>query len=74
MHPASLPLKGQFLPLGVDQAWPFLVGEAFKAEHTIIAQPGAALTDIESYGNQHGLSFQFFRVRHSMFMSLFHMD
>jgi len=53
---------GQYLPQGVDQAWPFLTGEAFKAEHTVIAQPGAALTDIVSYGNQHGLSFQFFRT------------
>ncbi|KAH8092168.1 SGNH hydrolase-type esterase domain-containing protein [Cristinia sonorae] len=53
---------GQFLPQGVDQAWPFLTGEAFKAEHTVIAQPGAALTDIVSYGNQHGLSYIFFRT------------
>ncbi|KAJ7064428.1 SGNH hydrolase-type esterase domain-containing protein [Mycena belliarum] len=53
---------GQFLPNGVDQAWPFLVGEAYKAEHVVIAQPGAALTDIVSYGNQHGVSFQFFRT------------
>jgi hypothetical protein len=37
-------LKGQFLPKGVDQAWPFLVGEAFKAEHVVVAQPGAALS------------------------------
>ncbi|KAK7013116.1 SGNH hydrolase-type esterase domain-containing protein [Favolaschia claudopus] len=53
---------GQFLPKGVDQAWPFLVGEAFKAEHVVTAQPGAALTDILSYGNEHGVSFQFFRT------------
>ncbi|KAJ7616128.1 SGNH hydrolase-type esterase domain-containing protein [Roridomyces roridus] len=53
---------GQFLPKGVDQAWPFLVGEAFKAEHVVNAQPGAALTDIVSYGNEHGVSFQFFRT------------
>ncbi|KAJ6626030.1 SGNH hydrolase-type esterase domain-containing protein [Mycena sp. CBHHK59/15] len=53
---------GQFLPMGVDQAWPFLVGEAFKAEHVVCAQPGAALTDIVSYGNEHGVSFQFFRT------------
>ncbi|KAF4568574.1 hypothetical protein EYR36_010586 [Pleurotus pulmonarius] len=53
---------GQYLPLGVDQAWPFLVGEQFKAEHTINAQPGATLTDIPSYGNVHGVSFQFFKV------------
>jgi len=53
---------GQYLPQGVDQAWPFLVGENFKAEHTVTAQPGATLTDIVSYGNQHGVSFEFFRT------------
>ncbi|KAL0952594.1 hypothetical protein HGRIS_006849 [Hohenbuehelia grisea] len=53
---------GQFLPLGVNQAWPFLVGEQFKAEHTITAQPGATLTDMVSYGNAHGVSFQFFKT------------
>jgi len=53
---------GQFLPQGVDQAWPFLLAEGFKAEHNINAQPGAALSDIVSYGNQHGVSFQFFRT------------
>ncbi|KAJ7721869.1 SGNH hydrolase-type esterase domain-containing protein [Mycena metata] len=53
---------GQFLPKGVDQAWPFVVGEAFKAEHVVVAQPGAALSDIVSFGNEHGVSFQFFRT------------
>ncbi|OBZ74868.1 hypothetical protein A0H81_05564 [Grifola frondosa] len=53
---------GQYLPQGVDQAWPFLTGEFFKAEHTVNAQPGAALSDIVSYGNEHGMSFQFFRT------------
>ncbi|KAI5121486.1 hypothetical protein M0805_003941 [Coniferiporia weirii] len=53
---------GQYLPQGVDQAWPFLTGEFFKAEHVVVAQPGAALTDIVSYGNEHGMSFQFFRT------------
>ncbi|KIJ34978.1 hypothetical protein M422DRAFT_262937 [Sphaerobolus stellatus SS14] len=53
---------GQFLDNGVDGAWPFLTGETFKAEHNINAQPGAALTDIESFGNVHGVSFQFFRT------------
>ncbi|KAF5329503.1 hypothetical protein D9619_009086 [Psilocybe cf. subviscida] len=53
---------GQFLPQGVDQAWPFLVGEAFKAEHRVNAQPGAALTDILSYGNVHGVSYQYFKT------------
>ncbi|PPQ80335.1 hypothetical protein CVT25_003618 [Psilocybe cyanescens] len=80
---------GQFLPQGVDQAWPFLVGEIFKAEHRINAQPGAALTvspmifmsiiaftpdfltiqDILSYGNVHGVSFQFFRTEDTGFFS-----
>ncbi|KAF8164671.1 SGNH hydrolase [Pholiota molesta] len=55
---------GQFLPQGVDQAWPFLVGEAFKAEHRVNAQPGAALTDILSYGNVHGVSYQYFNDPH----------
>jgi len=53
---------GQFLPQGVDQAWPFVLGESFKAEHTVTAQPGAALSDIVSFGNEHGMSFQFFRT------------
>jgi len=53
---------GQFLEKGVDQAWPFLVGENFKAEHTVTAQPGAALTDILSFGNVHGVSYEFFRT------------
>ncbi|KAJ7206784.1 SGNH hydrolase-type esterase domain-containing protein [Mycena pura] len=53
---------GQFLPQGVDQAWPFLVGESFKAEHVVTAQPGAALSDVVSFGNEHGVSFQFFRT------------
>ncbi|KAI0062962.1 hypothetical protein BV25DRAFT_1855253 [Artomyces pyxidatus] len=53
---------GQYLPIGVDQAWPFLTGEAFKAEHVVVAQPGAALSDIVSYGNVHGLSYEFFRT------------
>ncbi|KAI0633101.1 SGNH hydrolase [Trametes polyzona] len=54
--------QGQYLPQGVDQAWPFLTGEYFKAEHRVNAQPGAALADIVSYGNQHGVSYQFFRT------------
>ncbi|KAF5366783.1 hypothetical protein D9758_006457 [Tetrapyrgos nigripes] len=53
---------GQFLPQGIDQEWTFLVGEQFKAEHVITAQPGATLTDMESFGNVHGVSFQFFRT------------
>ena len=39
----------------------------FKAEHVVTAQPGAALKDIVSYGNQHGMAFQFFRVSASPF-------
>ncbi|KAF9458114.1 SGNH hydrolase-type esterase domain-containing protein [Collybia nuda] len=58
---------GQFLPQGVDQAWPFLVGEHFKAEHRINAQPGAALSDIVSFGNVHGISYQFFRTEDTGF-------
>ncbi|KAI9058681.1 SGNH hydrolase [Trametes sanguinea] len=54
--------QGQFLPEGVNQAWPFLTGEFFKAEHRVNAQPGAALSDIVSYGNEHGVSYQYFRT------------
>ncbi|EIN05193.1 hypothetical protein PUNSTDRAFT_107489 [Punctularia strigosozonata HHB-11173 SS5] len=53
---------GQYLPHGVNQAWPFLTGEFFGAEHNINAQPGATLSDIPSYGNVHGVSFEFFRT------------
>ncbi|PBK85671.1 hypothetical protein ARMGADRAFT_941667 [Armillaria gallica] len=53
---------GQYLPQGINQAWLFLIREHFKAEHTVIAQPGAALSDIASYGNVHGISFQFFKT------------
>ncbi|EIM80236.1 uncharacterized protein STEHIDRAFT_68498 [Stereum hirsutum FP-91666 SS1] len=58
---------GQYLPKGVDQAWPFLVSESFKAEHVVVAQPGAALTDIVSYGNVHGVSYQFFKTEDTGF-------
>ncbi|PPQ72030.1 hypothetical protein CVT26_006720 [Gymnopilus dilepis] len=58
---------GQFLPEGVNQAWPFLVGEHFDAETRVNAQPGAALTDIPSYGNVHGVSYQFFRTEDTGF-------
>jgi len=53
---------GQYCPAGIDQAWPFLTGEYFEAEHTVIAQPGACLSDIPSYGNEHGVSYMFFRT------------
>lgn len=36
--------QGQYLTDGVNQCWDFLTGEAFKAETTITAQPGIALT------------------------------
>ncbi|KAH9478743.1 hypothetical protein JR316_0009203 [Psilocybe cubensis] len=54
--------SGYLMPNGADQSWAFLVGEKYKAEHRIIAQAGAALTDIYSYGNVHGMSFQFFKT------------
>ncbi|KAF8591753.1 hypothetical protein K439DRAFT_1650649 [Ramaria rubella] len=53
---------GQYLPNGVDGAWPFLTGETFKAEHNVNAQPGAALSDVVSFGNVHGVSYQFFKT------------
>ncbi|KAJ7887298.1 SGNH hydrolase-type esterase domain-containing protein [Mycena olivaceomarginata] len=53
---------GYLTPEGILQAWDFLIGETFKAEETVVAQPGAALVDIPSFGNVHGMSFQFFRT------------
>ncbi|KAF8485403.1 SGNH hydrolase-type esterase domain-containing protein [Gautieria morchelliformis] len=58
---------GQFLDNGVDGAWPFITGETFRAEHNVNAQPGAALTDILSFGNVHGVSYQFFRTEDTGF-------
>ncbi|KAI0073215.1 SGNH hydrolase [Panus rudis PR-1116 ss-1] len=58
---------GQYLPSGVDQAWPFLTSEYFKAEYRVNAQPGATLTDMVSYGNVHGMSFQFFKTEDTGF-------
>ncbi|KAG1733504.1 hypothetical protein EDB19DRAFT_1855021 [Suillus lakei] len=58
---------GQYLPLGVDQAWPFLISEYFRSEHNIQAQPGIALSDIDSYGNIHGMSSQFFRTEDTQY-------
>ncbi|EGN92302.1 hypothetical protein SERLA73DRAFT_191343 [Serpula lacrymans var. lacrymans S7.3] len=58
---------GQYVPEGVDQAWPFLTSEYFKAEHNIQAQPGIALTDIDSYGNVHGMSYQFFQTEDTQY-------
>ncbi|KAK0189453.1 hypothetical protein F5146DRAFT_1001704 [Armillaria mellea] len=39
------PTNVNFLFVGdsLSAVWPFIVGERFKAEHTIIAQPGIAL-------------------------------
>ncbi|KAF8172529.1 SGNH hydrolase-type esterase domain-containing protein [Mycena galopus ATCC 62051] len=53
---------GYTTPEGILNAWDFLIGETYKAEESVVAQPGAALTDIFSYGNVHGMSFQFFRT------------
>ncbi|CCM00131.1 uncharacterized protein FIBRA_02158 [Fibroporia radiculosa] len=65
---------GQYVPLGVDQAWPFLTSEYFKGEHNIQAQPGIALSacrarffDIYSYGNVHGMSYQFFQTEDTQY-------
>ncbi|KAK6987470.1 SGNH hydrolase [Favolaschia claudopus] len=70
-YPAS-PLAFEFIgdsfstgyttPLGALQAWDFIVAERFKAEQSIVAQPGAALVDIFSFGNAHGMSYQFFKT------------
>ncbi|KAK1217861.1 hypothetical protein PQX77_019481 [Marasmius sp. AFHP31] len=54
-------VSGQFLPLGINQAWPYLAAERYGAEYRINSQPGATLVDMVSYGNQHGVSFMFFR-------------
>jgi hypothetical protein len=59
--------QGQYLPQGVTQAWPFVTAEALRAEHRINAQPGATLTDMESYGNVHGVSYEFFRTEDDEF-------
>ncbi|KAJ6609122.1 SGNH hydrolase [Mycena sp. CBHHK59/15] len=53
---------GYTTPEGILQAWTFLTGEKFKAEESVVAQPGAALVDIFSFGNAHGMSYQFFRT------------
>ncbi|KAH7928012.1 hypothetical protein BV22DRAFT_1005797 [Leucogyrophana mollusca] len=58
---------GQYVEEGVDQAWPFLTSEYFKAEHNIQAQPGIALSDILSYGNVHGMSYQFFQTEDTQY-------
>ncbi|KAK0472373.1 SGNH hydrolase [Armillaria novae-zelandiae] len=56
---------GQYLPMDIDQAWPFIVRERFKAEHTVIAQPGITLADVQSWYNTHGMSVQFFDTEDS---------
>ncbi|KZT19865.1 hypothetical protein NEOLEDRAFT_926432 [Neolentinus lepideus HHB14362 ss-1] len=60
---------GQYLSEGVDQAWPLLTSQYFKAEGTVNAQPGAALADIYAWGNVHGVSYQFFRTEDTGFYS-----
>jgi len=53
---------GYTTPDGILNAWDFIIGETFKSEETVVAQPGAALVDIFSFGNVHGMSFQFFQT------------
>ncbi|KAJ7208929.1 hypothetical protein GGX14DRAFT_566627 [Mycena pura] len=53
---------GYTTPDGILNAWDFIIGETFKAEESVVAQPGAALVDIFSFGNVHGMSFQFFQT------------
>ncbi|KAJ7101357.1 SGNH hydrolase-type esterase domain-containing protein [Mycena belliarum] len=53
---------GYTTPEGILQAWDFITGETFKAEESVVAQPGATLVDMESFGNEHGMSFQFFQT------------
>ncbi|KAJ7037332.1 hypothetical protein C8F04DRAFT_1331828 [Mycena alexandri] len=53
---------GYTTPDGILNAWDFLIGETFKAEETVVAQPGATLVDEFSFGNVHGMSFQFFQT------------
>ncbi|KAJ7289736.1 SGNH hydrolase-type esterase domain-containing protein, partial [Mycena rebaudengoi] len=40
-----------------------LIGEMFKAEETVVAQPGVTLVDMASVGNIHGMSFQSFQTK-----------
>ncbi|KAJ7268972.1 hypothetical protein C8J57DRAFT_1468919 [Mycena rebaudengoi] len=49
---------------GILDAWDILIDETFKGEETVVAQPGATLVyqDMASFGNIHGVSFQFFHV------------
>jgi hypothetical protein len=35
--------QGYTTPDGILNAWDFLIGETFKAEETVVAQPGATL-------------------------------
>ncbi|KZT61386.1 hypothetical protein CALCODRAFT_491191 [Calocera cornea HHB12733] len=53
---------GQYCVQGVINAWNFVTAENFKAEHSIQAQPGVCLTDIECWGNIHGQSYEFFQA------------
>ncbi|KAK0472395.1 SGNH hydrolase [Armillaria novae-zelandiae] len=56
---------GQYLPMGIDQAWPFIVREWFQAKHTVIAQPGITLADVQSWYNTHRMCVQFFDTKDS---------
>ncbi|KAK7049863.1 hypothetical protein VNI00_005293 [Paramarasmius palmivorus] len=47
---------------GINQAWPFLLSEHFKAEHNITSQPGAMLTDRPHADQPHGISVEFFHT------------
>jgi len=54
--------SGQYCKRQVVDCFDWIVAEELKAEKDINAQPGAALTDIECWGNVHGLTFQFFKT------------
>lgn len=53
---------GWLNPRGVNDAWTFLSAQSFKAEHNIMAQSGACLTDQECWSNIHGISYQYFKT------------
>ncbi|KAG8967119.1 hypothetical protein FRC03_010674 [Tulasnella sp. 419] len=46
----------------IVSSWGFRLGETFKAEHNVQAQPGACLSDIPCWGNAHGMSYLFFKT------------
>ncbi|KAB5589215.1 GDSL-like lipase acylhydrolase domain containing protein [Ceratobasidium theobromae] len=77
-HYKPSPLRFQFIgdslsagwlnPRGVNDAWTFLTAQKFKAEHNIIAQSGACLTDRECWGNVHGMSYQYFQTEDTSYI------